>query len=84
MKSALRVRIKAWRGFPATLDPLNDRNGHGTHGTSILLQTAPKADVYIARVVHDDGEIPTHDDFAAVGNVSCTIATAINGRQLIG
>jgi subtilisin family serine protease len=51
-------KIKQYRGFPNSLEPLEDRNGHGTHGASILLRTAPNAQIYIARVVNDRGQIP--------------------------
>jgi subtilisin family serine protease len=39
------------------LDPLADRLGHGTHGTSLLLRIAPNATIYVARVAGDDGNL---------------------------
>jgi hypothetical protein len=61
-------RIKWVRGFPESLDPLKDRNGHGTHGVSVILRTAPNSEVYIVRVVNDLGEIP-ESHYADVGRV---------------
>lgn len=62
-------KIKGYKGFPDSLMPLNDRNGHGTHGVSTLLRTAPNAIVFVARVVRDDGTIPDDDDYAQVAKV---------------
>ena len=42
---------------PELLDPLADRHGHGTHGTSVLLRAAPNAAIYIARVADDNGKL---------------------------
>lgn len=50
-------RIRDARGFPASLDPRGDRNGHGTHGASVFMRTAPHAVLYIARISDDDGNI---------------------------
>jgi hypothetical protein len=49
--------IKALKGFPSSLDPKKDKNGHGTHGVSVLLKTAPYAAIYVARVADDQGKI---------------------------
>jgi subtilisin family serine protease len=46
------------QGFPNQLNACLDKNGHGTHCTSVLLRTAPNIDLYIARVFDDYGEIP--------------------------
>ena len=37
--------------------PFRDLHGHGTHGASVLLRTAPNATIYIANVVDGDGEL---------------------------
>jgi hypothetical protein len=50
-------------GFPESLDPLNDQNGHGTHGVSVLLKTAPVAAIYLARTVDDAGRILDSNDY---------------------
>lgn len=63
-------RIKAFQGFPKSLDPLADRNGHGTHGASVFLRTAPHAALYVARIADDKGQIAPDDDYAAVVEVS--------------
>lgn len=43
------------------LDPLRDLHGHGTHGTSVLLRTAPNAAIYIAKVADEDGKLRNDD-----------------------
>jgi len=49
-------RKQICRFFPETsdaespLDPRHDENGHGTHGTSVLIRVAPNATIYVARV----------------------------------
>ena len=47
-------QVAGW--FPESddlFDPLKDRHGHGTHGISVLMRTAPKAAIYVARVTND-------------------------------
>jgi len=41
----------------STLDPRADENGHGTHGTSVLIRTAPNANIYVARVADREGKL---------------------------
>lgn len=48
-----------------SLDQLRDEHGHGTHGTSVLLRTAPNASIYVARVADEDGK-PRYDDIVKV------------------
>ena len=48
------------------LDPLDDRHGHGTHGTSMLLKTAPHAKVYVARVADQKGNLIDEDSIVDV------------------
>jgi len=62
--------IKAWKGFPASLDPRRDRLGHGTHGASVFLRTAPQAELFIARVADDQGRIAPDKGYEAVINVA--------------
>jgi subtilisin family serine protease len=57
------------QGFPSTLDPLADKDGHGTHGTSVLLKTAPHAALLIARVADDDRRIPDVHNYEEVAKV---------------
>jgi subtilisin family serine protease len=57
------------KAFPETLDHLDDKHGHGTHVADVLLQTAPKIDLYIARVTDDLGNIVEDDDYEGVLNV---------------
>ena len=59
-------RIKAWKGFPAELDPLRDRVGHGTHCASVIFRTAPYTSLYIARIFDDDQEISDCDQVVEV------------------
>lgn len=42
---------------PSSLDPFSDTHGHGTHGASVLLRTAPNANLYIARVTDENGDL---------------------------
>jgi len=58
--------IKRWQGFPDTLDPRQDRLGHGTHIASVILKTAPYAALYIARIFNDDGQMCELDELAKV------------------
>lgn len=46
-------------------DLFHDYHGHGTHGTSVLLRTAPNAAIYIAKVADNDGNL-NHDDIVKV------------------
>ena len=48
-----------YQGFPANLDPLQDKDGHGTHGASVLLKTAPNATLLVVRVANDKRQIYT-------------------------
>ena len=41
----------------SALDPHNDENGHGTHGTSVLIRVAPTATIYVARVADQEGNL---------------------------
>ena len=50
-KALNNKRIRDARGFPASLDPRGDRNGHGTHGANVFMRTAPQAVLYFARIV---------------------------------
>jgi len=58
--------IKKWQGFPDTLDPCQDRVGHGTHIASVILRTAPHAALYIARIFDDKGQMCGLDELAKV------------------
>lgn len=62
-------KFKGGRGFPESLRYDSDRNGHGTHGTSVLMRVAPHAVLYIARIADDDGDIVAEDNYAAVVEV---------------
>jgi subtilisin family serine protease len=57
------------QGFPNTLNPTADKNGHGTHVVSVLLRTSPDVLLYIARVADDDGTIVPDEDYKEVGEV---------------
>jgi subtilisin family serine protease len=46
-------------------DSFQDCHGHGTHGTSVLLRTAPNAAIYIAKVTDEDGKL-RYDDIVNV------------------
>jgi len=59
------------RGFPESLSPLNDGYGHGTHCATVLLRTASAAHVqlYIARIVDDNGKIDSRDNHNSIVEV---------------
>jgi subtilisin family serine protease len=48
-----------------TPDSFQDKHGHGTHGTSLLLRTAPNAAIYIAKVTDEDEKL-RYDDIVKV------------------
>ena len=56
-------QIAAYKGFPESLNPLQDKHGHGTHGASVLMKTAPNATLYVACMVDDKGEISEKNDY---------------------
>src|SRR5436305_10728348 len=60
--------IIGWKGFPDSLDPLGDKNGHGTHGASVLIRTAPHATLLIVRVADDNKKIPATNGYISVAN----------------
>ena len=61
--------IVNYKGFPDYLLPLRDKNGHGTHGTSMILKVAPDTHLYIARVSDDTGTIIADNDFKGIVDV---------------
>ena len=61
--------ITLWKGFPEELNPLEDNCGHGTHGASVLLKTAPNAELLMARVFDDNGKMPYKDKYPDVVEV---------------
>jgi hypothetical protein len=73
------------KAFPETLNPCDDKHGHGTHAASVLLQTAPNIELYIARVADDAGVIVKENDYQGVINVRAIWSKqAQSSRQLIG
>jgi subtilisin family serine protease len=58
--------IKKWQGFPYTLDPCQDRRGHGTHIASVIFKTAPYAALYIGRIFSDGGQMCELDELVKV------------------
>jgi subtilisin family serine protease len=67
IKAALKdKKITEYKGFPKSLDPLCDEQGHGTHGVSVLLRTSPVVSVYGARVVDDNGSLAEMTQVAQV------------------
>ena len=38
-------------------DPLCDQYDHGTHGISVLIKIVPNAEIYVVRVVNDEGKV---------------------------
>jgi subtilisin family serine protease len=75
-------RIIAYMGFPESFDPLNDQNGHGTHGVSVLLKTAPLATIYLARTVDDADRILDSNDYEETIKVSLDDIIFISGNRM--
>ena len=57
------------RGFPASLKPLEDAYGHGTHCASVILRTAPLITLYVARIADDFGNIPADNSYSMLVEV---------------
>ena len=57
------------RGFPETLVPLEDKYGHGTCCATLLLRTAPDAELFIGRVVDDIGRMDKSHDYRSTVEV---------------
>ena len=43
-------QIPRRRGFPESLDPFVDSDGNGTYAVSVLVRTAPSAEICVARL----------------------------------
>ena len=56
-------------GFPETLNPLADNNGHGTSCAALLLRTAPDVELFIGRVVDDNGKLDNRDSYSSTVEV---------------
>ena len=48
--------------YPNSLHPLEDKNGHGTRCASLLLRTAPDIELFVVRIMNDDGKMDKVDD----------------------
>ncbi|KAI9833799.1 MAG: hypothetical protein M1819_003534 [Sarea resinae] len=46
-------RLKEWKDWVDDSPTPEDCNGHGTHVVSLVMKTAPTADIYVARVAKD-------------------------------
>lgn len=55
--SSRRQRLKGWMDCVDGLERPVDENGHGTHTVSLLMKVAPLADIYVARVAKDRGNL---------------------------
>ena len=66
IKAALATkRIQVARSFVNNSNSSEDSFGHGTHVTNLLLEVAPDAELYVAKVT-EDGIIPTDHNIAKV------------------
>jgi len=41
----------------SSIELVQDYHGHGTHGASVLLRTAPDASIFVAKVTDNDGDL---------------------------
>jgi hypothetical protein len=79
-----RGGIACGEGFPKSLKPFEDKNGHGTHCASVLIRTAPQAELYVARIVDDEGHLPSDNEYEAIVKVRSFTLTAANlGYRLV-
>ena len=60
--SQITQQITKWRGFPETLDPLEDCDGRGTAITSIILRASPAVTLYIARIFNEEQQISKYEE----------------------
>lgn len=51
--------LKGWKDFVGAGDRPQDTDGHGTHTVSLLMQVAPEADIFVARVARNSKELET-------------------------
>ena len=72
-KSIQSGRIKKLQSFinsdqanAKPYDPKVDKSGHGTHATSLLLNLAHNAAIYVAKTFYDSWSVDRHQDVAAV------------------
>jgi Subtilase family len=71
-------KIVAFKGFPDSLDPLCDRLGHGTHGTSVLMKTAPTACIYVGKVADDSGNLSEVNGYSDTAEVNSSVSSSLN------
>jgi subtilisin family serine protease len=50
MGAKRRGKLQGWNFLPGPPEQWNDTHGHGTHITRLMLDMAPEADLYIAKV----------------------------------
>lgn len=61
-------RIREWRDFASASPIPVDSDGHGTHLLTILLQVAPSAEIFVARVAENSKGLAAAED--AISEVS--------------
>jgi subtilisin family serine protease len=65
-------RIADWKNWAGDLQDrdskqqVHDNAGHGTHVTSLLLKTAPEAQLYVCRIANQNGAIVSPKKIAEV------------------
>lgn len=66
-----RRRLKVWKDFVELGQGTpKDEEGHGTHVLSVLMQVAPAADIFVARVAKDTSELQHATETIAKVSVS--------------
>ncbi|KAI3325795.1 hypothetical protein HD806DRAFT_491247 [Xylariaceae sp. AK1471] len=71
-----RSRLKDWKDYVERDRTIKDEDGHGTHVLSVLMQVAPAADIYVARIARG-----TPDLLTSSANVAEAIKWAWNECQ---
>jgi len=58
---ACRNRIKDSRSWIGGRNDIEDEAGRGTHSLALLLQVAPRSDIYVARIARSNDPASSHD-----------------------
>jgi hypothetical protein len=48
--------------YPDALEPLEDKNGHGTQCAALLLRTAPGIELFVVRIMNNSGNMEKKDE----------------------
>lgn len=66
-------RIKGWKDCVERDQIHKDDDGHGTHVLSVLMQVAPAADIYVARIARSTSDLPNSSANVAEVSTPCQV-----------